>query len=282
MVAAAVRTVVRVRVRPEILILAIALALWCTQAEIGPQEAAAASRACAELNGSAEIPAEAVVTCLQQGGRVDLSNTTIRHRLDLSRLAVVETPFACRDCRFVASIDASEVVFKRSIELTGSTTTGVVKMRGAIFEGAALFSMREKPSTFRGRLDFSLAVFNDIVSFEEATFAERAVFSSARFLGHVSFSMATFLGSARFDGAVFAQDATFVSAPATDSQKADEVINGRGVCASEGSAGGRGAFEGPVTFDRAAFRSGADFRQRCFGSRALFEQTAFEKRVEFV
>jgi hypothetical protein len=192
---------------------------------------------------------------------------------------VIETPFACRDCRFEAAVDASEVVLKRSIELTGSTIEGVLKMRGAIFEGAALFSGPDKPTTFGGRLDLSLVVFNDIASFEAATFNGRAAFSSARFLGDASFSLATFLASASFAGAVFAQEAAF---PATATSDPAKDVVGGGLCASEGSAAGQGAFEKAVTFDRAAFRSTADFRQRCFGSRVRFAQTDFAKRVEFV
>jgi hypothetical protein len=283
MVAAAVRKVGRFRARPAIALLAIGLALWLPQISIGPQEAAAASLACPELSRAREIRAEAVTACLRRGGRVDLSNKTIRHELDLGRLAIVETPFACRLCRFEGGIDASAVVFKRTIELSGSTIGRALKMRGAIFEGAALFSGSETQSTFEGRLDFSLVVFNDIASFEKATFNERAVFSSTRFLGDVSFSAATFLAGARFNGAVFAQDAAFPAAATSDAvAQGNDVDEGRGVCASEGSAAGRGSFEGPVTFDRASFRSSADFRQRCFGTLGRFAQTDFAKRVEFV
>lgn len=250
---------------------------------IGSQEAAAAPVGCPELNRGRDIRAEAVTACLQRGGRVDLSNKIIRQELDLRGLAVVETPFACRECRFEGAVDASEVVFKRTIDLTGSTMKRAFKMRGAIFEGAALFSGPETPSTFEGRLDFGLAVFNDIASFEEATFKERAAFSSTRFLGDVSFSATTFLGGARFRGAVFAQDAAFPSAATSDAAaQGNDVDEGRGVCASEGSARGQGAFEGPVTFDGATFRGTADFRQRCFGSRGRFAETDFAKRVEFV
>lgn len=280
MVASAARTVGRIRARP-IVILPIALALWSAQAQFGAPDAAAAPVACPALRPP-DIRAEDVVACLRQGGRVDLANATIRHPLDLSRLGVVETPFACRECRFEGAIDASEVIFRRSIELAGSTTASVLKMRGAIFEGAALFSTAEKSSTFEGRLDLSLAVFDDIASFEEATFRKRAAFSSTRFLGDASFSMATFLGSASFDGAVFAQEAAFDSTASDLAAQADDGRDRAGVCASEGSAGGRGAFEKPVSFDRATFRGTADFRQRCFGSRGRFAQADFAKRVEFV
>jgi Pentapeptide repeats (9 copies) len=291
MVAAAVRTVGQLGARPAIALLPIGLALWLPQMPLGPPKAgAAASLECPELSRGRVIPAEAVTACLQRGGRVDLSNKIIRHELDLSPLAAVGTPFACRKCRFEGAIDASEVVFKRTIELTGSTMKRALKMRGTIFEGAALFSGPETPSTFEGRLDFSLVVFNDIASFEEATFKERAAFSSTRFLGDVSFSATTFLAGAAFDGAVFAQDASFPSAATSETAAATtdtaaqgkDVAEGSPLCASIGSAGGQGAFEGPVTFDRATFRGTADFRQRCFGSRGRFAETDFARRVEFV
>jgi len=282
MVAAAVRTVERVPGRPAIVLVPIALAVWLPQTRISPPEAAAASLACPELS-EARIRAEAVTACLRRGARVDLSNKTIRHELDLNPLEVVETPFACRQCTFEA-IDASQVVFKRTIELTGSTIKRALKMNGAIFEGAALFDSRpETPLTLQARADFRRVVFNDIASFEGATFKKGATFTSTRFLGDVSFSAATFRASAAFNDAVFAQNAAFRSADTSEAPaQGNDVDEGRGVCASEGSAAGRGAFEGPVTFDRASFRGGADFRQRCFGRRGRFEQTDFAKRAEFV
>jgi len=245
---------------------------------MGPQDAAAAQVGCPEQSAATEIRAETLRACLQRGDRVDLRNKTVSDKLDLRNLGAVESPFSCRECRFEGGIDGSEVVFKRTVDLTGSTVRADMKMHGALFEGAALFSGPGKraTATFTGRVDFSLAVFDDILSFEDATFMRRAEFNSTRFLGSASFSLATFLAAATFDGAVFADEAGFASVAPPKGAHAREQ---RGPCASEGF--GQGAFEASASFDRTSFRSTADFRQRCFGRGAQFARADFGKRAEF-
>lgn len=245
---------------------------------MGLQEAAAGRLGCPEQGAARKIRAEALKACLEHGRRVDLRNKTVSDKLDLRSLGAIESPFACRGCRFEGGLDWSEVVFKRTVDLTGSTVQADLKMHGALFEGAAVFSgpVTQARATFDAEVDFSLAVFDDIVSFEDATFKRRAEFSSTRFLGNASFSLATFLAGATFDDAVFVDEAGFASValPGKDSAREEG-----GPCASEGF--GQGAFEGTVSFDRASFRSTADFRQRCFGHDAQLARTDFGKRAEF-
>lgn len=269
----------RVRARPATVALSIVLTLWLLpQSWMGPQEAAAARLGCPEQGAAREIRAEALKACLERGGRVDLRNKTVSDKLDLRSLRAIESPFACRGCRFEGGVDGSEVVFKRTVDLTGLTVGADLKMHGALFEGAALFSGpgKQARATFDAGVDFSLAVFDDILSFEDATFKGRARFSSTRFLGNASFSLATFRADASFDGAVFADEAGFASVAPSNAARAREE---GGPCATADF--GQGAFEGTANFDRASFRSTADFRQRCFGHSPRFRRTDFGKRVEF-
>jgi hypothetical protein len=226
-----------------------------------------------------EIQAEALKDCLERGGRVDLRHKTVSEKLDLRTIGTIESPFACRGCRFEGGIDGSDVVFKKTVDLTGSTILADLKMRAALFEGAALFSgpQTEATTIFFGGVDFSLAVFDDILSFDGATLRRPAKFTSTRFLGNASFSLATFLADASFDGAIFADEAGFASVDLSKGLRVQQ--KGSLPCASGGV--GQGAFEGPVTFERTSFRGTADFRQRCFGRGAGFAGADFAKRADF-
>jgi hypothetical protein len=276
-VAAAARVIARPRAHGATVTLPLALTLlWLSPGVVGPQDAPAAPPRCPQQSAPRDVPAAAIEACLEQGGRVDLQDKTIRGDLDLRGVQDVERPLACRRCRFGGDVDASEVVFRRAVDLTGSRVRGALNMRGAFFHGAALFSSAGSGATFQGAADFTLAVFTDILSFEEATFGRPARFVSARFLNTASFSLATFLADVSFDGAAFAGDASFGATRAEDD---DTARVGAGACAEAGST--RGAFERRASFVRTAFRRGADFRQRCFGRRARFAQTNFGERAEF-
>jgi hypothetical protein len=254
--------------------LALSLA-WFSPAAARAHEVSAEQVNCPGQASTTELPAAAVEACLRQGRRLELHDKTIRGDLDLRRLQEVVRPLACRRCVFRGNIDASEVVFRRTVDLTGSTVRGYLSMRGALFQGAALFSSAGSGATFGRAADFTLAVFSDIVSFEEATFGGPARFVSTRFLDAASFSLATFLADASYDGAAFAGDAGFGAAGGRPVGEAPEV----GGCARAGSP--QGAFEGRASFFRTTFRRGVDFRQRCFGRRTVFAQTRFGERADF-
>jgi hypothetical protein len=247
---------------------------------MSPQEAVGAGLACLRQSAAREIHAETLKACLERGGGVDLHEKTVPETLDLRTIRAIEGPFTCHKCRFEGGIDGSDVVFKKTVDLTGSQIFANLRMRATRFEGAALFSLfpEEATTIFHKGVDFSLAVFDDIASFEHATLMRPANFTSTRFLSNASFSLATFNRAASFEGAIFADEADFA---AVDLSKATpNPVKVKGFpCASKTFHSG--AFEGSVTFERASFRSTADFRQRCFGRNATFARTDFAKRAEF-
>jgi hypothetical protein len=213
----------------------------------------------------AKVQAAILKACLARGISIDFRGTTIPDELDLSGLGTVNTPFACRGCTFEKGFDASNVVFTRTVDLTGALVRGM-RMPGALFEGAVLFSSTEKNTRtrFQGLVEIPLAVFDDIVSFEGALFTGDTDFSSTRFLGDALFSQATFLREADFNGAIFASHADFSSLAAC----------GPGSTRT-------GTFNAEVRFERSSFRGTPDFRRRCFSEHASFARAGFEDTAEF-
>lgn len=214
----------------------------------------------------AKVQAAVLKACLKRDIPIDFRETTIPDELDLSSLGTVNTPFACRGCTFEKGVDASNVVFTRTVDLTGALIRGM-RMPGALFEGAVLFSSTERESTrttFQGLVEIPLAVFDDIASFEGAVFTGDTNFSSTRFLGDALFSQADFLRKANFNGAIFASHADFSSRPA---------------CGAVGTR--KGTFNAEVRFERSSFRGTPDFRRRCFGEHASFTRAGFEDTAEF-
>jgi Pentapeptide repeats (9 copies) len=260
---------------------ALSLAL-CLLAQSGrsSQEAVAAGLGCPRQGAAREIHAEALKACLERGGGVDVHEKTVPEKLDLRTIRAIEGPFTCHKCRFEGGIDGSDIVFKKTVDLTGSQIFASLRMRATRFEGAALFSLfpEEATTIFHKGVDFSLAVFGDIASFDHAKLMRPAKFTSTRFLSNASFSLATFNRAASFEGAIFADEADFASVALSKAIPNPVKVEGF-PCASKGF--NSGAFEGSVTFERASFRSTADFRQRCFGRSAVFARTDFAKRAEF-
>src|SRR5256885_12656962 len=85
-------------------------------------------------------PAQRVVARLRRGKPVVLSCVRIRERLDLTPLATIVQPFKCRDCLLEPGAAASDVVFARTVDLSGSRIPGLVAPEGATFEGPVPFA----------------------------------------------------------------------------------------------------------------------------------------------
>lgn len=223
------------------------------------------------------ISAAAITRALQQGRPVVLASIKVRGRLDLRPLASVSVPFKCRGCDFTRGIEAADVVFGRTVDLSGAHIQGPVDLEGASFAGPVLFAAAPRRVLFASDVDAALAVFGDVTTFEQATFAARARFRLARFRSDAtfasaqftsqkpaSFSAAAFDGNADFDRAVFDGGADFARS-------------------SFDATAFRGArFQGSADFRASVFRSGADFSQSMFMSGATFEVAQFLQRAAFV
>jgi hypothetical protein len=169
------------------------------------------------------LPA-AQVRALLQRGPVALQGITVRGTLDLRPLGIVEHRLECRSCRLEGGLVGSGVVFDRTLDLSGSQIAGAVEMEGARFREPVLLGSPPAlgPTAFEGRIDFSLAKFDDFVSFEEARFAKyadfvytrfgsEAIFTGGRFEAGVSFDRAWFTSGADFRRRFFRSRASFVA-----------------------------------------------------------------------
>jgi uncharacterized protein YjbI with pentapeptide repeats len=205
------------------------------------------------------LPA-AQVRLLLRSGPVALQGITIRGTLDLRPLGTVEHRLSCRNCRLEGDLVGSGVVFDRTLDLSGSQIAGAVKMEGARFREPVLLGSPPAlgPTGFGGRIDFSLAKFDDFVSFEEARFAKYADFVYARFGGEAIFTGGVFAAGVSFDRAWFASAADF----------RQRMFRSRAsLVASE--------FRGEADFSQARFLREADLSLVRFDGDAAFVGTEF-------
>jgi uncharacterized protein YjbI with pentapeptide repeats len=205
-----------------------------------------------------------VVAALKAGHRLVLRDVTIKGRLDLGEIDTVQRLFECHDCTFTGPLLAHDVIFERTIDLSGSTFASRVNFTGATFRAPALFraavteesSGSKPPCRFKKAASFSLAVFDDLASFDRSRFCgpadfRDAKFSDATFSGSwftsASFARASFQGTALFNDAHFAEHASF-----------DEAD-----------------FRPRADFARTEFADTADFAETRFGEGASFLVSSF-------
>jgi uncharacterized protein YjbI with pentapeptide repeats len=206
---------------------------------------------------------------LRHGRSVVLYRTTVTGSTNLWKANVVRGVFECHECRFLGPVVAPDVVFARTVDLSGATFERYVDFRGATFQAPALFravdeneadirrppksgSSKLVPATFVRRADFSLAVFSDIASFGGAKFQHEATFSDARF-SDCTFSNATF-GAVVFDRASFRGAALFNAAK----------------------------FEGGASFDQTDFQHHTDFASTKFRQGGDFSGAQFTNGASFL
>ncbi|WP_164729961.1 pentapeptide repeat-containing protein [Rhodomicrobium lacus] len=135
-----------------------------------------------------------------------------------------------------------------------------ITFSGFVFPGGASFWC----ATFQAYAHFSNTIFSDYASFSSATFNGGADFQSAKFNGYAFFQKATFSGDAIFAHATFSAYALFL----TTNVSGD---------ASFFSA----TFSGNSRFDDARFRNNAIFKLAGFRKYASFERVTFEGPASF-
>jgi uncharacterized protein YjbI with pentapeptide repeats len=211
------------------------------------------------------VPPEQVLTGAQVSARVSkgpvsLQGATIRGTLDLRPLRTVEHRLECRNCRFERDLIGTGVVFARTLDLSGSQIAGAVKMQGARFREPVLLGSPPAPDStrFGGKVDFSLARFDDFVSFEEAQFSKGADFVYTRFGGEAIFTHGAFAAGASFARAWFASGADF---------RYGDFGNDSSFVSSE--------FRGPADFSNAEFDREVDLRLARFDGDGAFYGTDF-------
>lgn len=235
----------------------------------------AALQLAAPAGGASTLSSADVARRLASGEAVSLSNTTLRGDLDLGGVAHVRASFRCLGCRLEGSLLGEDVVFERTVNLSGSEIAGRVALGGATFEAPALFGAPSgKSSSFIGRVDFRLATFEDLVSFQQGTFEAPADFTLTRFRDDAVFAEAELAGGAAFDSAVFVGRTRFDRS--VFGNPSIRLRRDRGQCEPGG-----GTTEARASFERAAFRSATDFRAVSFQGDACFRGADFEGRADF-
>ncbi|HTO26112.1 MAG TPA: pentapeptide repeat-containing protein, partial [Gaiellaceae bacterium] len=204
---------------------------------------AASSSACTATTRA--LTGTEVVACLRNGP-VILVAARVHGVIDFRPLETVDHAFVCRGCR-LDGVNGSDVVFAHQFGLTASRVSRGIDLQGAEFDRPALFI------GLRGRgVDASLAVFNDLVSFDDAQFTGPVSFARARFRNDASFAHTLFLG-----------------AEPTDRSCAAGPRQG-GVTAFNASV-----FGGSVAFVGTCFARSVNFARARFTGDATFEETQF-------
>jgi hypothetical protein len=165
---------------------------------------------------TSEVLSSARLLELLRAGPVTLNGARVTKTLDLRGLRVVHHPLTCRHCTFLGGILARGVVFERTLDLSGSTFQGQVEMQQAHFLGPVLFgsppATRADRTTFDRAANFSVARFDDLVTFQWAKFDRVANFTLARFGATAIFGNAGFAEPALFTRALFGSTVDFGAA----------------------------------------------------------------------
>jgi uncharacterized protein YjbI with pentapeptide repeats len=237
------------------------LAAVCAAAVAGT--AASAEPAAADLDGVS------LASLLRSGGSLDAEDLTVHGDVLLDGASDVPGSLRCIHCRFDGGLHGRDAHFHGVVDISMSTVTGPVDLRGATFGRSFTWS----GGVAMGGVSLALTVFDEAASFDGVAFAAPTTFAGSRFAAGVTFADADFAGTATFDGAIFAAETTFSGSPILQSQAPATVPH----CESAVS----GDFARKVTFRWAEFRARADFRGRCFGSDADFTNAAFGDRSDF-
>ena len=163
------------------------------------------------------IAADEIVQTVADGQPVELDGIVIIGDLDLHEIERVSRTFTCTRCTFSGSIDASNVIFERMVDLSGSTVAEGDRLWRRDLPGRVPDArVRRPPGTeSSGPVSFALASFGGRAIFERAQFESDADFRVAQFDGDASFADASIAGDARFDSATFAGRTQFNGFPAT-------------------------------------------------------------------
>jgi hypothetical protein len=228
------------------------------------------------------VSAERIERGLIAGRAVIEDNATIHGDVNLHNYAgTIENSFVCNRCTFDRAIILPHAVFKRGIDLSGSTIKGTLRLGGALFKEPALF----KETQLRGQTDFAFAAFDDLAFFRGSTFDSRANFTSAQFRSVARFGAAAFGSSSSFDEALFADQALFTQTKFVGVARFPDTVFGsasdfRGASFLAGR-GGKPGMPGAI-FSNANFVGRAEFSNAVLPHEAVFDGARFGSDALFV
>jgi uncharacterized protein YjbI with pentapeptide repeats len=158
----------------------------------------------------------------------------------------VTQPFECTACTFRGPFIGHDAVFKRLVDLSGSTFKRQVNLKGAVFEAPVLFGSPEGGANFGSNADFTLVTFGDLADFETAKFAGTATFVLSRFRG----------------------DAIFAGVPLESGFEKEADFE-------------RASFSAAADFRQRSFAKSVDFRRVTFSGSSDFSGATFQADAEF-
>lgn len=218
----------------------------------------------------AVVPASEIARRAAVGEPLDLADAVIDGDLDLRVVTTFARPLRCLRCRFTGSFRASDVVFERVVDVTGSSFEGPVAL-ASVLRGGAHFDR----ARFAGPVTLAFADALDDVSFDGARFHGDFAFDRGRVEGGASFADARFFRDASFDGAQFKARADFTQAAFSGGSNFRRAVFG-------GAADFTLArFSLPADFDRAELRGGGSFRFATFGGEARFDGASAGGALDF-
>lgn len=186
---------------------------------------------------------------------LDASGLVVDGDVDLRSIGRVEHLFRCQDCTVLGSVNASDVVFSRVVDLSGLQVRGALDLHGASVEDAFLLQdSQRRGARIEGPTDLDLATFADVASFDGTSFDGPVQAQHLHVRGTASFTDTDFSSAARFDHAAFHDGVSFAG----------------------------GEFHEEARFVRVRFGGAASFRQRRFDERATFTGATFEGRADFM
>lgn len=217
------------------------------------------------------LSAEELVGRAAGGEAIDLVGATVEGTVDLRAVGTVTGPLRCQQCRITGSLNATDVIFDRVVDLSDSTVEGELELRGTVFRDHAGFAgvqvdgptsllrarfLREgsfRQAGFRGEAVFDQIDVEGSGFFQRATFSAPASFRSAAFAAGANFAQARFEAPGAFDGAVFNEPANFFLAE----------------------------FDDPVSFQDVQFDAGGTFRLVRFRQGAVFDRVSSDGSLDF-
>ncbi|HEX2052249.1 MAG TPA: pentapeptide repeat-containing protein [Actinomycetota bacterium] len=217
-----------------------------------------------------EVRAEDLGTQISAGEPVNLFGVRVVGELDLTDRSAVDVPLRCIECQ-LDSIIASDVVFGRIVDLSGSTINGTAQFSASVFRDRALFD----GSTFNEAVNFVSSRFASDVSFSESAFNSEALFARVQMDAGALFRGAEFRGGADFTNAQLQGRTTF--AKAIFDEPVQQGVDQGGLPRREGASFTGAVFVETAGFVRSKFLTMASFKEAELRSGGNFTFAVFHK-----
>ena len=215
------------------------------------------------------VQAREILRMIERGEDVKIEKRVIKGDLDLSELALEKVHVERDQVEINMDVDEYAKCVNSSIKIKNCVIEGSVNFSGAIFQNVVRFddvtfhgNVEFKGSKFYKEISFLFTQFNGRANFDYADSYHRFVFISVNFSGIARFSSAHFEGVAQFTGATFGDNAIFIGSQF----HADAIF-------------GSSQFKAYAHFGSAQFERDANFSNVIFGKYLDFTAAKFKKNL---